>query len=53
MADDIKRVESLNIPVGIISTHLRHIPAAMTKAYVRREQLAGEREALSQKQKPQ
>lgn len=52
MADEIKRVESLILPVDIISTHLGYIPAAMIKAYVRKA-AAGEREALNEKQKSQ
>jgi len=53
MADDIKRFEPSNIPVGIFLAHLKHIPAAMTEVYLRSEQLAEKREVPSQKQKPQ
>ena len=48
MVDDIKRFEPSNIPLGTILANLGHIPAAMTEEYVRSEQLAENKEVLSQ-----
>lgn len=56
MADDIKRFEPSSVPMGIILAHLKHIPAAMTEAYLpylQSEHLAEKREVLRQKKKPQ